>query len=197
MTDDRGWLGATFDAAQRRHLEEVFEPFGNPTLGVESLLVGTDVQVAYNLGTLLSWFDNPRDRAEYGVPILHHLIDCVKAIAVDSCADVEGLHFAYQSIMTVAYKLRDDPTWLDVALWAATSQVELAPRTALSMHSSYPGSPLPQHRGYERLTIHADKRGDDEEVIRLSEAAAAQGWAGDWDRRVTKARRRSKLPGGQ
>lgn len=37
----------------------------------------------------------------------------------------------------------------------------------------------------------ADKRGDDAEVIRLCELAGVQGWAGEWERRIIKARRRS------
>ena len=49
---------------------------------------------------------------------------------------------------------------------------------------------LPSHAGYERLTILADKAGDDFEVIRLSELAIAQGWMFKWDRRIERARKK-------
>jgi hypothetical protein len=100
-----------------------------------------------------------------------------------------GLHFIYQAIMAASYKLRQDPAWLEVTVWAAKQQVALAPRTAPAMRREFGGA-IPAHRGFERLVILADKAGDDAEVIRLCSLAHQQGWNGDWERRLSKAHER-------
>jgi hypothetical protein len=71
--------------------------------------------------------------------MLEHLVNRTRALDPATCADadVETLHFTYQAVMEHAYKLRSEPAWLDVTIWAATKQVELAPRTAAAMRAAY------------------------------------------------------------
>ena len=98
--------------------------------------------------------------------------------------------------MEHGYKLRnDDAQWLEIVVWAAKAQVDMARQVAEAMEKDYPAGVLPSHAGYERLTILADKAGDDHEVIRLSELAQSQGWDGKWDRRIEKARKRLAAAG--
>jgi hypothetical protein len=46
------------------------------------------------------------------------------------------------------------------------------------------------HTGYYRLCIIREKEGNWKEVARLAEQAKSEGWAGDWDKRIEKARKK-------
>ena len=46
------------------------------------------------------------------------------------------------------------------------------------------------HIGYNRLCIIREKQGNWQEVIRLAEQAKSEGWVGDWDKRIEKARKK-------
>jgi hypothetical protein len=188
--DVRPWLRSRFTTQQQRHIRDVFQPMGLDR-DAESLLVGDSFQVTYDLGHLVGWFDNPRDRAEYATPMLERLVELVRSLDLTACSDVERLHFTYQAIMEHAYKQREDSAWLDVTIWAAEQQVAIAPQTAAAMRRTYGSEQLPKHTGFERLAILADKARNDTEVIRISEAAMSEGWNGDWERRIAKARKRS------
>ncbi len=99
------------------------------------------------------------------MPILRRLIDLLGQLAPRWSGSIEDLHFAYQAVMETAYKLRDEPGWLDLTVWAARSQVAIGPQVAAAMRAEYRDQPLPRHVGFERLAVLADKAGDDEEVL--------------------------------
>ena len=58
--DERPWMRASFTQQRQHHIRDVFQPMGIDR-DPESLLVGDPFQVAYDLGHLIGWFDNPRD----------------------------------------------------------------------------------------------------------------------------------------
>jgi hypothetical protein len=49
---------------------------------------------------------------------------------------------------------------------------------------------LGEHTGYKQLCIIRDSEGNYSEVIRLAEQAKSEGWAGDWDKRIEKAKKK-------
>lgn len=49
---------------------------------------------------------------------------------------------------------------------------------------------LGEHTGYKQLCIIRENEGNYTEVIRLAEQAKSEGWAGDWDKRIEKARKK-------
>jgi len=51
---------------------------------------------------------------------------------------------------------------------------------------------LGEHTGYKQLCIIREKQGNWQEVIRLAEQAKAEGWEGDWDKRIEKAKKKLK-----
>jgi hypothetical protein len=53
-------------------------------------------------------------------------------------------------------------------------------------------SKLGIHTGYNQLCIICEKRGNWQEVVRLAEQAKAEGWVGNWDKRIEKARKKLK-----
>jgi hypothetical protein len=46
--------------------------------------------------------------------------------------------------------------------------------------------PLPRHMGFQQLAIIMEKSGNFEEAIKISRQARAQGWNGDWDKRIAR-----------
>jgi len=51
-------------------------------------------------------------------------------------------------------------------------------------------SVLGVHTGYYQLCIIIEKEGNWQEVIRLAEQAKSEGWKGDWDKRIEKAKKK-------
>ncbi len=47
---------------------------------------------------------------------------------------------------------------------------------------------LPRHTGYEQLAIIREKEKDHPEAIRLCGEAMAQGWNGDWEKRIQRCK---------
>lgn len=187
------WYRSTFSDPQRAHIGQVFQPLGFGG-GTDRLLVGSVETVVCGLGDLVGWFDNPRDRLEYAAPLVRKVAELQREWAHRWPGSVIRLHFTYQAVESVAYKLRNDPAWLALAVWAAQAQVAIAPDVASAMRlEEFLGDDLPGHAGYERLAILADKAHDDEEVIRVSTLARDQGWrrartrthrsAGGWPQR--------------
>jgi hypothetical protein len=74
-----------------------------------------------------------------------------------------------------------------VALAAAMVQISAA--VAAQWRGDYPGESLPQHPGFERVVIEQGKRRDWAAVIAAAALAKAEGWAGEWDRRIAWASR--------
>ena len=95
------------------------------------------------LSGLVVALDNPRDRDQYGVPILERLVDLLCCVDAARVIDVQALHFTFQVVIQSAYKLRDRPNWFDIVLWAAYSQVAFAQRVASAMRREYGASGLP------------------------------------------------------
>ncbi len=50
------------------------------------------------------------------------------------------------------------------------------------------------HVGYKQLCIIMEKQKNFGEVIRLANIAKAQGWKGDWDRRIEKCEKNKAFP---
>jgi hypothetical protein len=49
---------------------------------------------------------------------------------------------------------------------------------------------MPEHTGYKQLCIICEKQGFWDEVINIAEQAKEEGWRGDWDKRIEKAKKK-------
>lgn len=136
-------------------------------------------------------------------------------------APVLDRHFFYQVVIEANYPDRErDPGALAKAIWACEQQIALAPLAAEEFRhwprhhleqlrqafgDAYVKSwaeehkeelereyPLPVHVGYTQLAIILEKQGRYEDAIRLCEQAMQQGWAGEWERRIARLRRKQK-----
>jgi hypothetical protein len=53
---------------------------------------------------------------------------------------------------------------------------------------------IPGHSGYKRLCMIRETQGDYEAVINLATQAKSEGWQGDWDKRIERARKKLGIP---
>ncbi len=104
-----------------------------------------------------------------------------------------GLHNKIEGL----YKKRDDaPAALDVALSACYEQIKRSASYRSALKSCCAGI-LPIHLGYRQLAIVREKQGRFTEALELSQRAHAEGWQGDWDRRINRLQKKldkAKMP---
>jgi hypothetical protein len=121
-------------------------------------------------------------------------------------ASIIDVHFLYSQIIHVYYRHRDQPGAMNTVLRFCDRQIEIGPQVMAAMIEEHrtgqersaqmfgrtePPRPFdpPSHLGFRQLCIIRTKEGKHDEVIRLCETAIAQGWMGDWQRRIERARK--------
>jgi len=104
-------------------------------------------------------------------------------------ADLLGLHQVYQDLIQAYVKeCTHDPQAIYLVAQAALQQVDIARMVAKSLERRKTGRGRPRHAGFEQLTAIRERQGRYEEAVRLAEEAKAQGWAGDWDKRIARCK---------
>lgn len=180
------WWLSSFTAAERAHIELVYQPFSIGTVQAKPLTQGTISSTSYNalqfLYGLAGWFKKtPTDRA---------IAQCILARAeqeVQPNSDIEHVHFLYSTMVEVYYKDRSEGGFLNRTIEACEAQIAIAPQVVELMRRKYPGAALPSHTGFKRLAIIREKQKDYAAVIQLCQLAQVQGWAGDWQRRIERS----------
>ena len=96
--------------------------------------------------------------------------------------------------MNIFYRNRDDDaSALSLAIEACKQQIAISEKAKREFLKEY-NAPLPMHVGYKQLCIIMEKQKNFGEVIRLANIAKAQGWKGDWDRRIEKCEKNKAFP---
>jgi hypothetical protein len=70
---------------------------------------------------------------------------------------------------------------------AARASVAMSTEAAAHWRRDYPDEELPMHPGFDRLIIEHGKRKDWAAALATALLAKAEGWRGDWDRRIARA----------
>ena len=99
-------------------------------------------------------------------------------------------HFALQDQIQGNYRKRKQGSeFLLAAVAACEQQIELA-RDAAAAFRRDGFSDLPAHIGYKQLAVIREKQHRFEDAIKLATIATVQGWAGDWDHRIARCKKR-------
>lgn len=184
------WWLSEFTEEERKHIENTYHPFGLPPDSkplTEGEITSTSMTAAGLLNCLAGWFNNPEYR---------HIARKMLKKAQELNKGTVGLknvldeHFTLSEMIPVYYRDREKTGMLEKTIDACKQQIALAPQAARSFLAEYPNQPLPSHRGYEQLVIVLDKQGSLEEAIQLCEQAKVEGWAGDWDNRITRYKKK-------
>lgn len=181
------WWLSEFSDDERNHIIKTFQPLGGSG---ESLIKGEITSTSQTalglLSALAGWFNNERDRT-----IAYRMLKKAEGL-VTGKTDVLELHFLLSSEIEIYYRHRSrDPNALDESIKACKRQIEVAPQAASAFKSEYKASPLPAHKGYEQLAIIEEKGKNFDSVIDLSKKAMAQGWSGDWEKRIERCSKKA------
>jgi hypothetical protein len=176
------WLSA-FTDEERRYIRERFQPLGFSGDTLTSGPPTSQTSIGF-LSALAGWFLKADDRA-----IAYKILEKAEELAKE-VTPVLDRHFMYQTKLELYYKDRDKPGYLENAIEGCLQQIELAPQAADAFRAAYKGSPLPGHRGYQQLAIILEKQANFREVIVLCARAQKEGWAGDWEKRIERCRKK-------
>lgn len=176
------WWLKTFTKEERDYIANKYRPMGISQK--RCLIEGPSHH--QDAGKLLlglsSWFRAPKDR-----PIERILLN--EAIRRTTQGSFER-HLAYGAMMVNWYRDRDtDPSALETALNYARKQVAMSNQAAKAWGGNGTDD-LPSHQGYEQLAIVAEKQKRHAEAISIARRAKHEGWAGDWDKRIERCRKR-------
>jgi len=106
-------------------------------------------------------------------------------------ASILDRHFDYQQMAQAYYRHRnDDPEALALAIDACEKQILLGPEAAKAFLAEDPEDFLPAHHGFQQLAIIQEREKNYTEAIRLCREAMAQGWGGDWEKRIVRCENR-------
>lgn len=197
------WWLASFTCDEREHISQTYRPM---TLGLKSESIQTNNQRTLNsesclttgdivsssqsavafLHTLSGWFNNKTDRA-----LAQRILAKAFSLAKETKVAVLDLHFLFSTAIQTYYPERDrEPSALSMAVAACREQITMAPAAARAFRNEWKDQSLPSHVGYTQLAIILEKQKDYEEAVSLCETASRQGWAGDWDHRIARLRKK-------
>lgn len=185
------WWETNFTEDERNRIIEKYRPLGSG--GPSPLIWGNTSASSPRafLSTLATWFNNAED--------FHLALKMMQKADTYPAASlsVEDAHFGCQERIKFFYRWRNDHAGaLDAAIAACQEQVRLAPKAAEMFTTSERWGWMPRHYGYDQLAIIYEKQGKLKEAIDLCEAGKSQGWANDFDKRLTRLRKRlRKLEG--
>ena len=178
------WWFATFSEAERNIISDAYRPMGSSgrPLTEGSAFRQRELDQSSFLATLASWVAKPT----YG--------DLAYRIAEKSWSlrelqsDKTTAHFTYTNLCKVFYRFRDtQPQALEMAIWACEECIALSSKLN---PKKIGGGVTVSHYCFKQLAIIEEKRENYQRAIELSQTALEQGWAGDWESRISRLERK-------
>lgn len=181
------WWLSKFSDEERKHILETFQPLGGSGESlIKGEISGTGQKAIGLLSALAGWFNNEKDRT-----IAYRMLKKAEELVTDK-TEILDLHFLFSSEIEIYYRHRNrDQDTLGKAIKACGRQIEIAPLAASAFKKEYKDSPLPSHKGYEQLAIIEEKQKKFNSVIDLAKKAMAQGWNGDWQKRIERCTKKA------
>lgn len=173
------WWEETFTPDEQELIQERYQPMGSSRERplTQGQISHTTQTAAGLLWALAGWFNKPGERH-----LARRILEKAEQVA-DGPLD---RHFTYQQQIEVYYPDREDPEAMAAAVRACERQVALSSDAAAAFQAEYPDSSLPAHRGFKQLAIIYDKQGRYDEAITLCRRVQAEGWSGDWEKRLDR-----------
>lgn len=179
------WWYETFSDEERKYILEKYNPFPDYPPG-ESVLTHGNISIAHPrtfLSSIALWFNDPE-----GVSIALKFMDKAHKYP-HSDLDTLDYHFDCHERIKFYYRWRNEHEGaLEAAIFACKEQIAIAKKSAPACLEEF--KCLPRHTGYEQLAIIYEKQGKLEEAIAICEQGRVQGWANDFEKRLTRLNKR-------
>lgn len=129
-----------------------------------------------------------QDRLVVVAPVTEKEVDALIDDLRADHGDILDLHFAILERITDYYRRRQEGDNYHKAKVSCRAQIKIQADAAKQFLKEYPGQSLPAHTGYNQLVIILEKEKKFQEALALANEAKANGWNGDWDKRIEKLR---------
>lgn len=181
------WWLSEFTVKERAYIQDRFQPLGFSGNSLTEGNITSTSQTAIGLLSGLSgWFSKKEDRY-----IAYKLIAKAEEL-ISNKSRILDIHFLYSTKVEFLYKDRDSvPQGLEKAIEACQQQIDYSNKAAIAFKKQHNDS-LPSHKGYQQLVIIKEKQKNFLEAINLSEKALKQGWAGDWEKRIERCKKKQQ-----
>ena len=178
------WWEAAFTPADRALIADAYRPLGSTGMP----LVEGDVQRQQELhagpflATLATWVAKP-SHGDLPFRIAE------KASSFDTPPDDPWqAHFMFANLCKVFYRFRESHTdALAKAVWACEQDISLSSKLD---PSCYGDGIVVSHHCFKQLAVIEEKRRNFDRAIEICCQADAQGWRGDWDKRIARLRKK-------
>lgn len=185
------WWLSEFSEKERDIIIKTFQPLGSSGSSlISGDILGTNETIIGFISVLVGWFKKKEDRT-----IAYKFLKKAEEM-INESSRIMDLHSFYHSKLEIYYKNRNnDPEALEKAIAACKQQIEIAPKVknAIKREDIKLGikdSQLPAHKGFEQLAIIEEKQNNYEAAIAISEKAMEQGWAGEWQKRIDRCKKK-------
>jgi hypothetical protein len=185
------WWLSEFTEKERNHILKTFKPLGtNGDSLIKGDILDTSESAIRFLSILSEWFNKNEDRT-----IAYRMLDKAENMLNDS-SNILDRNILYHCKVGIYYKNRDnDPDALEKTIEACKQQIEIAPKVKIAflkedLKLGIKNGSLPAHKGFEQLAIIEEKHKRFESAILLSMKALEQGWAGEWDKRIERCKKK-------
>jgi hypothetical protein len=177
------WWLSEFSLEERTYIEDRFKPLGSSGKPLTQKKIGSTSETVFNfLNSLSGWFNKKTD-----ISISHRIIEKAESLITQNTR-VMDKHFLFGAKIKSFYKDRDNPVSLAKAIEACEQQIDLSPQALLAFKKK---KYIPSHRGYEQLCIIRENQKDYESAAFLAKKALRQGWAGDWEGRIDRCKKKA------
>lgn len=181
------WFTTEFTKEEQLFMEK---KYSEGSMSNDSLYFGKS-SVSYNgtaamfLSNLLLWY-NKKDLYEIALKIAKK----AESLFNEKEESAEDKHFYYMNLIKFYYKNREISNNFDTAIFYCEKQISISKDTKKELQNNAMMNMryLPDHAGYEQLSIIEKKNKNWKRVIELASAAKAEGWGGDWDKRIEEAK---------
>lgn len=174
------WWFSEFSASEREQIADTYRPMGTSGRPLVEGHVARQPELhpAPFLANLATWVAKPT-LGDLAFRIAE------KAASWDDLPnDLTQAHFMFANLCKVFYRFRETkPGALERAIWACEQDIALS--SNLDQQKMGGGVPV-GHYCFKQLSIIEQKRGNYDQAISVLQDAVAQGWNGDWEKRIAR-----------
>lgn len=178
------WWFKSFNENQRNIISNTYKTFGTAqstqplTKGVQN-----DNRPDFIFLVDLCQFFNTKSDFNISHPIIKEA-----ELRFSENVKVLDLHFYFGNLLSFHYKFRENLESYTKAKNYAIKQIQLSDKVKNALlQENYEN--LPAHLGYKQLCIILEKEKRFADAILLAEKAKAEGWNGDWEKRIQKLKK--------
>jgi hypothetical protein len=173
------WWLKELSESERAEILSTLQLMGGDSASLLSGKILTDQKCSDFLATLAGWFKV--SNRDLGYKILQKAED-----NLDSYSTVLEQHFTYNALIEFYYRDRDkSQRYLDKALESCRKQISIS-KAAIREFKKQDANFLPSHKGFHQLAIYEEKQKNHKEALNLAKQAQADGWRGDWGKRIER-----------